>query len=154
MTVHVPEDIDTDRLNADGRRGAILLCKQDRYAKRIRNGLCANSASHGPAEQDHTMCIGCLVDKRHDQNERNARKATRRKIIACKICGRAGHNARGCAQPRPAAFDPARVKNDRTSRYRQTLRASGICVNSSKHGPPVAGYTKCAACRALGKAKS
>lgn len=154
MTARAPEELDAERLNAEGARGMVLLGKQQRYAKNRERGLCARAKSHGPAEPGYSVCIGCLVDHRHDQNERNARLSPRRRTLTCKICGRAGHNRRSCSRPAPPDFDPSRVAGQRQSTYRRTLNERGLCINGAKHAPPEPGYRQCAACRARGNVKS
>lgn len=154
MTARAPEEFDTERLNREGYRLTVLDAKRDRYSRNVERGLCARAASHGPAEPGHSMCIGCLVDQRHDQNARNAQRAPRKRVLFCKICERAGHNARSCTRPKPQDFDPRRVAGQRQSAYRNSLGARGLCINGSKHEKPEPGFRQCAACRARGKATS
>lgn len=154
MSTRLPDELDVERLNTQGRRAMASMLSLERYHARKASGLCTRADSHGPAAEGHTMCIGCLVDQRFEQNTRNAQRRTPQKILKCIRCGKPGRNSRGCPCPTPPGFDPRAERNRRGVAYRASLRAQGLCPNNPKHERPGPGFSQCAACRARGKAKS
>ncbi len=154
MTARAPEDLDVDRLNAEGRRRMTSMLSLERYRSRKAAGLCTRGASHGPAAAGHTLCDGCLVDQRFEQNSRNAAKRPPKRTLTCLRCGKPGRNSRGCPCPVPDGFNPRRARAQRGIEYRASLRAQGLCPNNPKHARPEPGFSRCAACRARGKATS
>jgi hypothetical protein len=152
MTARAPDSLDIERLNAEGRKGMATLRSKERYYRRLNRGLCTRADSHGKAEIGHTVCIGCLVDQRFDQNARNRRTRPAKRVLTCIRCGKPGRNSRGCPCPVPPGFDPQRAKVARGIEYRAALRAKGLCPNNPNHEKPGPGYSQCAACRARKKA--
>lgn len=146
MTAREPEDLDVDRLNSDGAKGAVLDAKQSTYQKRREEGICTRSASHGPAEPGLSLCAACFVDKRFDERERYRSRHPRQRVITCMICTREGHNARTCTAPAIPGAERAQRRNERGRNYRKSLKQRGFCVNGEAHSRPEPGKTLCENC--------
>lgn len=150
MTARAPDDIDADRLNAQGRHADAVDASRRRYQRLRSEGLCTRSEAHGPAENGGSLCAPCMVDARIDRQASYRRHRQVSRINSCTRCGGTdGHNARSClGDPLPEwrPTDARRLERQRI--YRARRREQGVCINSPAHERPTSGRLRCDACEA------
>lgn len=150
MTARHPEELDAERLNAQGRHADTLETSRRRYARLRAMGLCTRNASHGPAERGGSLCGPCQVDARHARQDSYRRHRKAERINSCTRCGGDdGHNARSCTGSPLPGWSPTDARRlERQRKYREQRREQGVCLNSPKHEKPTAGRLRCDACEA------
>lgn len=134
-----------------------LSARAARRRDRADAGLCTWCGE--PAEPGRSMCAEHLAAQRaYGRAARQARRADGRcQQTGCPHMAEPGRTL--CAEHLAAhrASNRARIADGRHAAALRALReryiAQGYCENGPGHGPPVAGSTKCARCRARAQAR-
>lgn len=148
MSARVPEELDVERLNAEGRRASCRDSSRERYERLRGQRLCVRGASHGPAADGFTLCEPCRVDVREDQRDRYRHTRAVSRVNSCGLCGSEQHTAKRCAMP-PEARDPGDSRRlERNREYKALLRLQGKCIANPAHERPIKGRARCEACNA------